>query len=159
MPIVVGLIVVGLLIYGAIWSFDAIHAQFGLGAAIGAAVVVLALIAAGLMRWLASRREIAPNLSRGEHGDWTHELKAEWGGVRLAAGKRLCDVRVGEARGSYIFADLRGARMLEPAGGGAWQVALDVRDAQHGEWTLPMRDRAQAHQWARLLTLATQQKL
>jgi hypothetical protein len=159
MPIVVGLIVLGLLIYGAIWSFNAIHAQFGLGVAVAAAVVVLAIIAAGVMRWLASRREIAPNLRRGDSGDWTHELRTDWGGVRVAAGKRLCDVRVGEERGSYIFADLRGARVLEPAGSGAWQVVLDVKDAKHGEWKLPMRDRREAHKWARILALATRQKL
>ncbi|SAK92459.1 hypothetical protein AWB82_06608 [Caballeronia glebae] len=160
MPIVVGLIILGLLIYGAVWSFDAIHAHFGLGVAVAAAVVVLAIIAAGVMRWLASRREIAPNLRRGENGDWTHELKTEWGGVRVAAGKRLCDVRIGEERGSYIFADLRGARMQEPGGAnGAWQVVLDVQDAKHGAWNLPMRDRREAHKWARILSLATQQKL
>ncbi len=160
MPIVVGLIVLGLLIYGAIWSFDALHAHFGLGVAVAVAIVVLAIIAAGVMRWLASRREIAPNLRKGEHGDWTHELKTDWGGVRVAAGKRLCDVRVGDERGSYIFADLRGARMRQANGtNGAWQVVLDVRDAKHGEWTLPMRDRGEAHKWARLLSLATQQKL
>ncbi|SAK81167.1 hypothetical protein AWB77_04043 [Caballeronia fortuita] len=160
MPIVVGLIVLGLLIYGAIWSFDAIHAHFGLGVAVGAALVVLAIIAAGVMRWLARRREIAPNLHGGGHGDWTHELTSDWGGVRIAAGKRLCDVRIGDERGSYIFADLRGARMQQPAGArGAWQVVLDVRDPKHGEWTLPMRDRGEAHKWARILSLATQQKL
>jgi hypothetical protein len=157
MPIVVGLIVLGLLIYGAIWSFDTIHAQFGLGIAIGAAVVVLALIAAGVMRWLASRREIAPNLPKGSHGDWTHELKAEWGGVRIASQKRLCDVRLRDETGSYIFADLRGARAEQA--NGAWQVRLDVKDANHNEWLLPMRDRAEAHKWARILSLATQQKL
>jgi hypothetical protein len=160
MPIVVGLIALGLLIYGAIWSFNAIHAHFGLGVAVAAAVVVLAIIAAGVMRWLASRREIAPNLRKGENGDWTHELRTDWGGVRIAAGKRLCDVRIGEERGSYIFADLRGARMQEPGGAsGAWQVVLDVQDAKHGEWKLPMRDRGEAHKWARILSLATQQKL
>jgi hypothetical protein len=157
MPIVVGLIVLGLLIYGAIWSFNTIHAQFGLGVAIGAAVVVLALIVAGVMRWLASRREIAPNLPKGANGDWTHELNAEWGGVRIASQKRLCDVRLRDETGSYIFADLRGARAEQA--NGAWQVRLDVKDARHGEWQLPMRDQAQAHKWARILSLATQQKL
>jgi hypothetical protein len=80
--------------------------------------------------------------------------------VRLAAGKRLCDVRVGDERGSYIFADLRGARMQEPGGAsGVWQVVLDVQDAKHGAWNLPMRDRGEARKWARILSLATQQKL
>ena len=160
MPIVVGLIALGLLIYGAIWSFDTLHAHFGLGVAVGVAIVVALALAAAVMRWLASRREIAPNLRRGESGDWTHELRTDWGGVRVAAGKRLCDVRVGEERGSYIFADLRGARMQEPgAANAAWQVVLDVQDAKHGAWTLPMRDRGEAHKWARILSLATQQKL
>ncbi|SAK40749.1 hypothetical protein AWB78_00132 [Caballeronia calidae] len=160
MPIVVGLIALGLLIYGAIWSFNALHAHFGIGVAVGVAIVVLLAIAAGVMRWLAGRREIAPNLRRGESGDWTHELRTDWGGVRVSAGKRLCDVRVGDERGSYIFADLRGARMQEPgSSGGAWQVVLDVQDAKHGAWSLPMRDRGEAHKWARILSLATQQKL
>jgi hypothetical protein len=158
MPIVVAFIVLGLLIYGAYWSFNAIDAHFGLGVAISAAVVVLALIAAGVMRWLASRREIAPNVPKGRDGDWTHELKSDWGGVRVAADKRLCDVRVRDETGSYIFADLRGARAAE-ASGGAWQVVLDVKDAKHAEWNLPMRDRSEAHKWARILSLATQQKL
>ena len=157
MPIVVGLIVLGLLIYGAIWSFNALHAQFGLGVAVGVAIVVLLAIAAAVMRWLASRREIAPNLRKGENGDWTHELRTDWGGVRIAAAKRLCDVRLNDERGSYIFADLRGARMQEA--GGAWQVLLDVQDAKHGAWKLPMRDRGEARKWARILSLATQQKL
>jgi hypothetical protein len=157
MPIVVAFIALGLLIYGAYWSFNAIDAHFGLGAAIGASVVVIAIIAAGVMRWLASRREIAPNVPKGRDGDWTHELKSDWGGVRVASGKRLCDVRLRDETGSYIFADLRGARARESSG--AWQVVLDVKDAKHAEWTLPMRDHGEAHKWARILSLATQQKL
>jgi hypothetical protein len=157
MPIVVALIVLGLLIYGAWWSFETIDAHFGLGVAIGAAVVVLAIIAAALMRWLASRREIAPNVPKGQDGNWTHELRRDWGGLRIAADKRLCDVRLRDETGSYIFADLRGARAEQA--GGAWRVLLDVKDARHGEWQLPMQDRGEAHKWARILTLATREKL
>jgi hypothetical protein len=40
-----------------------------------------------------------------------------------------------------------------------WQVVLDVQDAKHGAWNLPMRDRGEARKWARILSLATQQKL
>ncbi|SAK40853.1 hypothetical protein [Caballeronia ptereochthonis] len=160
MPIVVAFVVLALLIYGAVWSFNALHAHFGLGVAVGVAVMVALAIVAGIMRWIASRREIAPNLRKGEHGDWTHELETDWGGVRIAAAKRLCDVRVGDERGSYIFADLRGARMQEPgSANGAWQVVLDVQDAKHGEWKLPMRDRGEARKWARILSLATRQRL
>jgi hypothetical protein len=160
MPIVVALAVLVALIYGAVWSFHALSAHFGLGVATGVAVVAAALVVAGILYWLHRRREVAPNIARGQDGDWTHELRRDWGGVRLAAGKRLCDLRVGDERGGYIFADLRGARM-EPAAGpdGAWQVLLDVKDAKRGEWRLPMRDRREALKWTRILTRAVEQKL
>ncbi len=155
MPIVVVFIVLGLLIYGAWWSFVTIEAHFGLDVAIGVAMVVLAIIAADVMRWLASYREIAP---KGQDGNRTHELKRDWGGVRVAADKRLCDVRVKDETGSYAISSriCRAARATEA--GGAWQVLLDVKDAKRGEWTLPMQDRGEAHKWARILTLATREK-
>jgi hypothetical protein len=119
--------------------------------------VVLAALAALLAWWLKRRREIAPNMARNTQGGWTHELSRDWGGVRIAADKRLCDVRVNGETGSYIFADLREARAEET--GGAWRVALDAKDNRHGEWHLPMQDREEAHKWARILSLAVQQKL
>jgi hypothetical protein len=42
MPIVVGLGVLAALIYGAVWSFDALRAHFGLGVAVGVALVAAA---------------------------------------------------------------------------------------------------------------------
>jgi len=162
MPIVLALIALAALIYGAVWSFDALDARFGLSVAVGVAIVAAAAVAAGIAYWLARRREIAPNLPRikGDSAtNWTHELKRDWGGVRLAAGKRLLDVRVGESSGHYIFADLRGARADRDGANGAWQVVLDVADAAHGEWRLPMTDRAEARKWTRILSLAVQQKL
>jgi hypothetical protein len=157
MPIVVAFIALGLLIYGAWWSFVTIEAHFSLAAAIAASIVVIAIIAAAFMRWLASRREIAPNVPKGQNGAWTHELQRDWGGIRIASEKRLCDVRVSNESGSYIFADLRGARAQEA--NNTWQVVLTVKDAKHADWTLPMQDRSEAHKWARILSLATQEKL
>ncbi|MDR5804513.1 hypothetical protein [Caballeronia sp. LZ001] len=154
MPIVVALAVLVALIYGAVWSFNALHAHFGLAVAVGVAVVATAAIAAGVAYWLARRREVAANIPRSAGGDWTHELKRDWGGLRLAAGKRLLEVRVGEATGSYIFADLRGAREEQ---GNA--VVLTVADSKHPEWRLPISDPADARKWTRILTLATRQKL
>ncbi|WP_244815668.1 hypothetical protein [Caballeronia sp. Lep1P3] len=162
MPIVLALIALAALIYGAVWSFDALDARFGPAVAVGVAIAVAAAVAAGIAYWLARRREIAPNLPavKGEGvTNWTHELKRDWGGVRLAAGKRLVDVRVGEASGHYIFADLRDAQAAQDGERGAWHVALDVADAAHGRWRLPMQDRAEARKWARILSLAVAQKL
>ena len=154
MPIVVGLAVLAALIYGAVWSFDALSAHFGLGVATGAAVVAAALVVAAVVYWLRRRREVAANI---HDGDWTHELKAEWGVVRLAAGKRLCRLDVHGVRGDYIFADIQGAEVKRVAEG--FQLALKVRNAKCPQWDLPMRDEKQAQQWKRVFGLAMEQKL
>jgi hypothetical protein len=81
--------------------------------------------------------------------------------VRLAAAKRLCEVRVGGQVGMYIFADLRGAQMEAAGAGtsGAWQVALNVKDSTQSRWNLPMQDRREAHKWCRILEKAAAQTL
>jgi len=113
MPIIVALVVLVAVIYGAFWSFHAISAALGIGVAIGAAVIAaLVVVSIAVYFWLRWK-EVAPNV---HDGDWTHELKREWGGVRLAAAKRLCEVRVGGQVGMFIFADLRGARPAREIG-------------------------------------------
>jgi hypothetical protein len=154
MPIVVALAVLAALIYGAVWSFAALRMKFGVGVAVGVAVIVVVLIAALVAFWLRRRREVAANI---HDGDWTHELKAEWGLIRFAAGKRLCEIQVAGEQGAYIFADLQAAEVL-PAGG-QWKLAVKVRDLKHPVWEVPMRNRKQAVQWQRIFGLAVGQKL
>jgi len=154
MPIVVGLLLLIALIYGAVQAFHALSAHFGLGVAVGVAVLVAALILAALAWWWRRHKEVSANI---RDGDWTHELKGEWGDIRLAAGKRLCDVQLAGVRGSYIFADLQYAQPLRD--GERWQVKLDVKDVAHPEWRLPMKSEREARQWTRIFTLAMAQKL
>jgi hypothetical protein len=90
-------------------------------------------------------------------GDWTHELKGNWGSVRLAAGKRLCEIDVGEERGAYIFADIQGAEVQ--GRDDLVQLALKVKDPRHGDWLVPMASERQARQWQRIFLLAREQKL
>src|SRR5580698_4894952 len=161
MPIIVALVAVVAVLYGAFWSFNALTAAFGEGVAIGAAVVVIAIVAALVAWWWRRRQEVAPNA---HDGDWTHELKRDWGGVRLAAQKRLCEVRVrsqdAEAHGQYIFADLKSAQARpDPLESGAWQVVLEVKDVKHPQWLLPIRERSDAHKWGRILSKAAEETL
>ncbi|WP_027818213.1 hypothetical protein [Paraburkholderia bannensis] len=155
MPIFVLLFVFAALVYGAVWSYDAIAAQFGTGVAIGAAVVAAAIVSALIAHWLRRRRDIAPNL-RGE-GDWTHRVTGPWGEARLAADKRLCEITQGEEHGAYIFADMQGAQPERDANG--WHVALRVADARKPLWQLPMPGEREAKRWSRIFTLAIAQKL
>jgi hypothetical protein len=154
MPIFVFLFVVAALIYGAVRGFDALAVRDGNDIAIGVAALVLALVAAVLVYFVQRRRDVAANL---RDGDWTHGFAGDWGEVRLAAGKRLCDVRVDGARGSYIFADLQRAEpQCEPDG---WRVALHVTDRRHPVWLLPVRGERDAKRWARIFALAIAQRL
>ncbi|HEX3639634.1 MAG TPA: hypothetical protein VHV99_29965 [Paraburkholderia sp.] len=154
MPILVALIALIALVYGAVRAFYALQAAFGLVVAVGVAVLVALLLIGAVVYWWRRRKEVAANI---RDGDWTHELKGTWGSVRLAAGKRLCEVRLGGERGDYIFADLLGA---EVQGHDAqWQVALKVKDAKRQVWVLPMRGERQAKQWVRVFLLAVEQRL
>lgn len=155
MPIIVLLFVFAALVYGAVWSFQALAMRFGTDLAIGAAAVVVTVLVALLANWLRRRREVAPNL-RGE-GAWTHRVVGAWGEARLAAGKRLCEIKLGEAHGAYIFADLRGALAARDASG--WHVALNVADAAKPLWQLPMPSEREAKRWARVFALAIAQRL
>jgi hypothetical protein len=154
MPIVVALIALIALVYGAVRAFYALQAAFGLAVAVGVAVLAVLLLIAAAAYWWRRRKEVAANV---HDGDWTHELKGRWGSVRLAAGKRLCEIRLVQEQGAYIFADLLGA---EVQGRDAqWQVALKVKDARRGVWALPMAGERQARQWQRIFLLAMEQKL
>ncbi|WGS51323.1 hypothetical protein LFL96_07415 [Paraburkholderia sp. D15] len=154
MPIVVGLAALGALVYGVVWAFGALRAAFGVGVAVGVAVLAALLVAAGLAYWLRRRKEVAPNV---RDGDWTHSLQSDWGSVRIAAVKRFLEIRLGSEVGSYIFADLVKVDLRAQDGG--WQVVLQVKDARHGVWVLPMRDKGEATRWWRVLGLAVREKL
>jgi hypothetical protein len=154
MPIVVALFALIALIYGAVRAFDALHAAFGLAVAVGVAVLVALLLIAAIVRWWRRRQEVAPNV---RDGDWTHELKGAWGLVRLAAGKRFCEIHIGDEQGAYIFADLLGADVRNAHGQSL--VAVKVNDPRHGEWLVPMTGERQAKQWQRIFSLAKEQKL
>jgi hypothetical protein len=154
MPIVVALLALIALVYGAVRAFYALQVAFGLAVAIGVAVLVALLLIGALAYGWQRRREVAPNV---HDGDWTHELTGSWGSVRLAAAKRFCEIRIGDEQGAYIFADLLGA---EAQGRGTdARLALTVKDARHGDWRVPMSDERQARQWQRIFSLAIEQKL
>lgn len=154
MPFLIVPLILAALIYGAIGSFHWVSKQFGWGVAVGIASVIALLIGFAVLRWWRRRREVAANLA---DGYWSHELKGEWGAMRLSAGKRLCNVRIAAAQGAYIFADLQHAAAEQV--GESWKLRLEVKDAKQPVWQVPMTGRRQALQWQRIMALAMAQKL
>jgi hypothetical protein len=154
MPIVVALFALIALVYGAVRAFQAVQAAFGFAVATAVAVLVALLVIAALVRWWRRWKEVAPNI---HDGDWTHELKGNWGSIRLAAGKRLCEIHLGDEKGAYIFADLLGAEVQSRDAEAG--LAVKVKDAKREAWLLPMATEQQAKQWQRIFSLAREQKL
>jgi len=154
MPIVIALILVCAVIYGAVRAFNALDAQFGIAVALGAAAVV-ALLLAVLVVWLLRRhRDVAPNAGSGA---WTHVLERGWGSLRFSAPQRLMMVTLNAVTGNYIFADLTGASVQQADQG--WSMAITVNDRAHPQWVLPMDSQREAQRWARVVQLAIAQKL
>ncbi|WP_153100095.1 hypothetical protein [Paraburkholderia hayleyella] len=154
MPILLLLVVLAALAYGALWSFETLAAQFGLALAVGVAVLAAALLLLGAIGFWRRQRAVAPNV---HDGNWTHALSGPWGELRFAADKRLCKVKLAGDEGAYIFADLRGAA-IEREGEG-WRVELQVNDAARPVWRLPVKGKRQARQWQRIIRLAVAQRL
>jgi hypothetical protein len=162
MPIFVALAALAALIWGAVWSFDAIQGRFGLPVALAAAAAVLVAIALAVHAWLRRRRDIAPNVA---DGVWTHRLDAHGARVRLSAPQRLMSLDVGGEHGELIFADLAESAVRRM--GDAWTVVLKVRVAAHAgtrgskraEWVIPVPDEREAKRWSRIFTLAMEQRL
>jgi hypothetical protein len=155
MPIVVVLFAFAALVYGAVWSFHTLSASFGLGVAVTVAVLAAAALVALAAWWWQRRRDVAPNLRN--EGVWTHGISGGWGSVRLAAGKRLCELTLDGVPGAYIFADLRDAQPTQEAS--RWYVALQVADPKRPVWNLPMASEREAKRWARIFALAMAQRL
>ena len=154
MPIVIALILVCAVIYGAVRAFNALDTHFGIAVALGAAAVV-ALLLAMLVVWLLRRhRDVAPNASS---GTWTHVLERGWGSLQFSAPQRLMMVTLNAMTGNYIFADLIGASAQQADQ--AWSVTITVNDRAHPQWVLPMDSQREAQRWARVVQLAIVQKL
>jgi hypothetical protein len=154
MPILIALILVCAVIYGAVRAFNTLDVQFGIVVALGAAAVV-ALLVAVLAVWLLRRhRDVAPNASA---GTWTHVLERGWGGLRFSAPQRLMMVTLNAVTGNYIFADLTGASVQQADQG--WTVAIMVNDRAYPQWVLPMDSQHEAQRWTRVVQLAIAQKL
>jgi hypothetical protein len=154
MPILIAIIFLCAVIYGAIRAFNALDTQFGIALALGAAALVALLLAALAARLLRRHRDIAPNAGP---GTWTHVLERGWGSLRFSAPQRLMMVTLNAVTGNYIFADLTGASVQHADR--SWSVAVTVNDRAHPQWILPMESEREAKRWTRVIELAIAQKL
>ncbi|CAG9177018.1 hypothetical protein LMG23992_03394 [Cupriavidus laharis] len=152
--ILLGLAVIGALIYGYVRLYHAVAGAFGTLAGAGAVALAAALLAAlvadGVRRW----RAIHGVRIQGER---ILSLDGTWGSLRVDAERKLGMVALGDAQSRFIFADIAGAEPVLKAG--AWALALRLEHNARPLWQIPMPTRTHARRWAKILALAAQQKL
>ncbi|AOK32513.1 MULTISPECIES: hypothetical protein [Burkholderia] len=154
MPLLLIPLVLAALMWGAVLAFDAMATWLGSTTAIGLAAVAAVLLVAAIAFWVRRYREIAPNA----HDDgWTHVVQRTWGYLRVSTTKGLLWLSQNGVNGRYTLSDLGACRV--EIRDERWYLIVAVRDAEHAEWTLPMRSKRDALRWARVLTLAKQQRL
>ncbi|WP_049017924.1 hypothetical protein, partial [Burkholderia multivorans] len=138
----------------AVHTFHVIAAQFGRPIAIAAAVLAAALLFALIAWWIKRRRDVAPNTK--EQG-WTHTMHRAWGELRVSATQGLLWLSHDGADGRYTLSQLDGCEAAPIDG--RWHLVVRVHDGACGEWKLPMMDKRDAQRWARVLTLAKDNRL
>ncbi|WP_011301415.1 hypothetical protein [Cupriavidus necator] len=152
--ILLGLALIGALIYGLVRLYHAVADGAGTPAGGGAVALAIALLAAliadGVRRWRAIhgvRRQ----------GERILSVGGTWGSLRIDADRKLGTVVLGDVQSRFIFADIAGAEPVTDAG--TWALALRLEHNARPLWQIPMPTRTHARRWAKILALAAQQKL
>ncbi|CAG9173530.1 hypothetical protein [Cupriavidus pinatubonensis] len=152
--ILLGLALIGALIYGLVRLYHAVADAAGTLAGSGAVALAIALLAAliadGVRRWRAIhgvRRQ----------GERILTVDGMWGSLRIDADRKLGTVVLGDVQSRFIFADIAGAEPVTDAD--TWALALRLEHNARPLWQIPMPTRTHARRWAKILALAAQQKL
>ena len=154
MPIVLAFIALAALIYGAVALYMVVAAEFGWLAGVGANVLAVAVIA-GLIAAAVRRYRMVHGKT--VNGKRVLSLQASWGDIRIDAIEKRGVLTVDAARAQFIFTDIAHVQALVRDGN--WMLALRLEHQAQHDWEIPMRDRRQAHRWARIFTLAAEQSL
>jgi len=152
--ILLGLALIGALIYGAVRLYIVVAAAFGPLAGTSAVLLAIALLVALIASVVRRYRRIHGTTVNGER---ILLLDGAWGSLRVDAEHKHGLLTLHEARSRFIFADIAGA---EPASeDGAWTLALRLEHNAQPLWRIPMPSRKEARRWAKIFTLAAAQKL
>ncbi len=91
------------------------------------------------------------------HGERILSIDGAWGSLRVDADHKLGTLALGDTQSRFIFADIAGAEPVSEGDG--WALALRLDHNARPLWHIPMPTRVHARRWAKILTLAAQQKL
>lgn len=152
--ILLGFAVLGALIYGAIRLYQTVAAAFGAIAGAGAVVLATALLFALVAGFVRRYRAIHGVNVKGER---ILSLAGPWGSLRVDAEQKRGTLALDDARSRFIFADIAGAEPTNDQG--TWVLALSLKHNAQPLWRIPMPTRTEARRWAKIFSLAAEQKL
>jgi hypothetical protein len=152
--ILLGLAVLVALLYGAIELFTWVDVSHGVAAA-SAALLACIVVLAGAVTAAWRRHRAVHGTKIG--GQRRLRLDGTWGSLDVAIEDKRGTLSVDGRDLPFIFADIERAQAAQRDG--KWAVLLRMRHEPTRDWRIPMHDAAAARRWARVFTLAAEQKL
>lgn len=152
--ILLALVVLAGIVYGAVRLYGAVALRFGTLAAV-ATIVVCVLIVVWLVVDALCRYRAVHGVRR--DGKRLVSVSGEWGELTLDADRKMGTLRVDGHETRFVFSDVTSAHPVNE--GGRWSLTLELAHNAQPSWRVPMPGRALAQRWTKIFRLANAHRL
>ena len=152
--ILLALVVLAGIIYGAVRLYAAVALRFGTLAAV-ATIVVCVLIVVWLVVDAVRRYRAVHGVRR--DGKRLVSVGSEWGELTLDADRKMGTIRVDGRETRFVFSDVTSAHPVSEAG--RWSLTLELAHNAQASWRVPMPGRSVAQRWTKIFRLASTHRL
>ncbi len=152
--ILLALVVLAGIVYGAIRLYAAVALRFGTLAAIATIVVCVLIVV-----WLAAdalRRYRAVHGVRRD-GKRMVSVSGAWGELALDADRKMGSIRVDDHETRFVFSDVTSAHPVNDDG--RWALVMTLAHNARADWRVPMPSRSLAQRWTKIFRLANAHRL
>ncbi|VVE87712.1 hypothetical protein [Pandoraea bronchicola] len=152
--ILLALVVLAGIVYGAVRLYAAVALRFGTPAAVATIAVCVLLVV-----WLvgdAVRRYRAVHGVRRD-GKRLVSVSGEWGELTLDADRKMGTIRVDGRQARFVFSDVLSAHAVSE--GGRWWLVLELAHSKQANWRVPMPARSLAQRWTKIFRLTNAHRL
>lgn len=152
--ILLALVVLAGIVYGAVRLYAAVALRFGTLAAV-ATIVVCVLIVVWLVVDAVRRYRAVHGVRR--DGERRVSVAGEWGELTLDAERKMGTIRVAGQAARFVFSDVSSAHPVSE--GGRWWLALELAHQAQANWRVPMPGRSLAQRWTKIFRLVSAHRL
>lgn len=152
--ILLALVVLAGIVYGAVRLYAAVALRFGTLAAV-ATIVVCVLIVVWLVVDAVRRYRAVHGVRR--DGKRCVSVTGEWGELTLDAERKMGTIRVAQHETRFVFSDVLSAHPVNE--GGRWWLVLELAHQAQANWRVPMPGRSLAQRWTKIFRLVSAHRL